>query len=97
MSGQQVVANCKTAWVLLKQVIRRNKVAKRLRHLGSVGVDQTVVHPVIGILEICSSRLREFVFVMRKTQVETSAVNVEVVTEGLGCHSAALDVPAWSA
>ena len=97
MSGQQVVANCKTAWVLLKQVIRRNKVAKRLRHLGSVGVDQTVVHPVIRILEICSSRLSEFVFVMRKTQVETSTVNVEVVTERLGCHGAALDVPAWSA
>ena len=79
MRGQQVVANGKPTRVLLEEVICRNKIAERLRHLGAIRIDETVVHPEVCIFEAGCSRLRKLIFVMRKTKIEATAVNVKVL------------------
>src|SRR5215472_6650039 len=41
--------------------------------------------------------LRDFVFVMRKGEVDPAGMNIEGIAEILHRHGGALDVPAWTA
>ena len=53
------------------------------------------MHPVFGQrLAVAAFALRDFVFVMRKDQVEPAAVNVERLAQDPAAHGRALDVPA---
>ncbi len=56
---------------------------------------QAVVHPVLRErLPVARFRLRDFVFVMWKEQIEPAAVNVERLPEVLHAHRRAFDMPA---
>ena len=42
------------------------------------------MHPEVCIFEAGCSRLRKLIFVMRKTKIEATAVNVKVLAEQVG-------------
>ncbi len=75
------------------------KLPMRLRHLLAFDLQEAVVHPVIRHhgRAVRAARLGEFVFVMRKDQVEPAAMDVEDVAEIGGAHRRAFDVPAGTA
>jgi hypothetical protein len=81
--------------VFLEDVAHGKEIAKRLRHLLLLDLDEGVVHPVIHEVPIARAfGLRDLVLVMRKLQVLAAAVEVEMAAEELGGHDRALDVPA---
>ena len=74
------------------------KVAERLRHLLVVDVDEAVVHPKIReLLTRCRARLRDLVFMVRELQIHAAGVDVEMLTQNLGRHHRAFDMPAGTA
>ena len=79
-----------------QQVADGDEVAERLRHLGVFELHEFIVQPVIRhrARAMHATRLREFVLVVRKDQVDAAAVNVEDIAEIGGAHRRALDVPA---
>src|SRR5690625_5340940 len=52
------------------------------------------VHPVTGERLACPARLGKFALVVREDQVQAAAMDGELVTQVLGAHDRALDVPA---
>ena len=66
-----------------EQVGRVHRVAERLRHLLAIHIDQAVVHPVPSEGITGRGRLGELVLVVRESQVEPTAVDVERVARRL--------------
>ena len=59
------------------------------------GLQQAVVQPVFGHrLAVGAFALRDFVFMVRKDQVQPSAVDVKSLAQQAAGHGRALDVPA---
>src|SRR5688500_4249814 len=82
---------------LRELLARREEVAERLRHLLVVDVEEAVVHPDLGELPAGGAAgLRDLVLVMRELEVESAAMDVEMIAELLRRHRGALDVPAGS-
>ena len=77
----------------------REEVAERLRHLLALELQEAVVHPdichAVGVKG--AAGLREFVLMVRKHQVDTATMNVELLAEVLPGHCRAFDVPAGTA
>ena len=62
---------------------------------GGGPLEQSVVQPVLGHrLAVAALALGDFVLVMRKDQVESTAVDVERLAQQAAAHRRALDVPA---
>ena len=81
----------------LENLTHGEEVAERLRHLLVVDAHKAVVHPVIDEgVTVRAFRLRDFVFVVRKLQVLSAAVNVELRAEQRTGHRRTFDVPARS-
>src|SRR5439155_17143622 len=78
----------------LDRIPKRHDVAERLRHLLAGQPEHPVVHPDPGKLAARTPRLRDLVLVVRKDEVEPSAVDLEHRAEELLRHRRALDVPA---
>ena len=76
------------------EVFGEHEVVQRLRHFLPVDGHQPVVHPVPRKRVAGRGRLRKFVLVVRKPQVEPATVNVELASEVPARHRRALDVPA---
>src|SRR3979490_903952 len=76
-----------------------DEIADRFRHLLTFDLQETVVHPVIRHHRgtVRATRLRQFILVMRKDEIETAAMNIEDIAEIGSTHRGALDVPAWAA
>ena len=71
------------------------EIAQRLGHLFVVHTHKTVVHPDAGQgLVIGAFGLRDFIFMVRKLQISTAAVNIKRFAEQLAGHGRALDMPA---
>src|SRR5579859_2897 len=84
--------------VLRQYFANRKEVIQRLRHLLIVDLYVAVVHPVIDEgLSGRSFALRNLVLVVRKLQVLTAAVNVEMLAEQRAAHRRAFDMPAGAA
>src|SRR6185437_16552205 len=62
-------------------------------------IDELVVHPVVRhrARAMRAARLRDFVLMVRKDQIDAAAMNVEDIAEIGGRHRGALDVPARTA
>ena len=83
---------------LLQHLADGEEVAQRLRHLFVVDVDEAVVHPHLGQRHAVGAfALGDFVFVVRKLQIGTAAVDVEGFAQQCAAHGRALDVPAGAA
>src|SRR5215831_20617321 len=98
MTREQEVAQYLGVAQPRQHLAQGEEVAERLRHLLLVDVDEAVVHPDIG--ELVAARaagLCDLVLVMRKLQIETAAVQVEMRAEERRRHRGALDVPAGAA
>ena len=78
-----------------EQVAYEHDVPQRLRHLGVVDVDETVVQPVTreGITAVRARALRNLVLVVRENQVVAAPVNIDRPPEMFSGHDRALDVP----
>ena len=81
----------------VKGLAQRDDVAERLGHLLADELQHPVVHPEARELAAGAARLRDLVLVVRKDQVEPSAVNLEDRAEELLRHRRALDVPPGAA
>ena len=70
------------------------EIAERLGHLFVVHAHEAIVHPQVHKLFAGRAlALGDFIFVMRKLQIEAAAVDVEMIAEAGGGHGRALDVP----
>src|SRR5687768_16026886 len=86
------------ASVLVKHISCSKEVAQGFGHLLVVDVEKSRMHPVIHERMIVRSlRLCDFVFVMRKLQIFTAAVYIEVRSKKRLAHHRTFDMPAWSA
>ena len=84
--------------VLVEQIEQVRDVADALGHLLALGVDdEAVVHPVVGEPLAERHRLGPLVLVVRETQVEATAVQVETLAEEVEAHHDAFGVPAGPA
>src|SRR6185437_3106582 len=75
------------------------KIPRRFGHLLAFDLQEAVVHPEIRHyrrLE-CAARLRNFVLMMRKHEIDTPTVDVEGFPEMFPRHRRAFDVPAGTA
>src|SRR6185312_16739120 len=84
---------------VVQQIPDRDKIAGRLCHLLAFDLQEAVVHPDVRHRgrAVRAARLRDFVFVVRKDQVEAAAMDVEDIAEIGRAHRRALDMPAWPA
>ncbi len=83
----------------LQQRIDADHVSQRFGHLLRFHVDQAVVHPIADEWRLARIRfrLRNFVFVVRKHQIQAAAVEVDVISQVFEGHGRALDVPSRAA
>ena len=67
----------------IQQIPDGDKIAGRLRHLVALDLQEAVVHPVVRHRgrAVRAARLRDLVFMVRKDQVETAAMDIEDVAE----------------
>ena len=79
---------------LVQYLLERLDAAERLRHLLAGQAQEAVVHPDMGELLTCGTRLRQLVLMMRENQIEPTAVDLEGRPEQRGGHRRAFDVPA---
>src|SRR5260364_146725 len=71
------------------------KVAERFRHFFIADVHMAVMHPVMNKgLPGCAFALCNFIFMMRKLQIQTAAVNIKAFAEQRGAHRRAFNMPA---
>src|SRR5690606_33017887 len=79
--------------------IDADHVSQRFGHLLRFHVDQAVVHPIADEWRLARIRfrLRNFVFVVRKHQIQAAAVEVDVISQVFEGHGRALDVPSRAA
>src|SRR5262249_30647455 len=82
----------------LQQLPDPDEVAERLRHLLALDLQEAIVHPDARHLRAveCAAGLRDLVLVMRKHEIDTAAMDVELFAEMLPGHRRAFDVPARS-
>ena len=81
--------------VVLQHVANGEEIAQRLGHLLVVDVEKAVVQPVIDKrLTGGPFALRDLVFMMRELQIESAAVDVEMLAQQRATHGRALNVPA---
>src|SRR4051794_14778782 len=68
-----------------QQFADRYKIPDRLGHLLAFDLQEAVMHPIIshhaGMK--CAARLRDFVLVMRKDEIDAAAMDVEALAEML--------------
>ncbi len=69
--------------VSLQQLVDRHEISERLRHLLAFDLQEAVVHPVIRHHRRVegAARLGDFVFVVRKHEIDAAAVDVEGLAE----------------
>ena len=79
------------------ELAREDGIADRFRHLLPVDRHQPVVHPMSRERVTRGRRLRQFVLVVRKSQVEPAPVDVELLAEIARRHRRAFDVPSRAA
>jgi hypothetical protein len=85
VAGQEVDEH-RLAAPALEYVRQRRDVPDRLRHLLARQLEQTVVHPDTRELAPGSLRLRTFVLVMRKHEVEAAEMDLELRAKELLRH-----------
>ena len=89
--GQQLVLPA-------KQLRQGDKVPEGLAHLLSANSNHVVVHPIMHALGAAGGHiLGNFALVVREHEVHAAAVNVEFLSQILGAHHRALQVPAREA
>ncbi len=75
-----------------------DEVPEGLAHLLPVDGDHIVMHPVMDALRAAGSHiLGDFAFVVREHEVHAAAMDVELLSQVLGAHHRALQVPAGEA
>ena len=80
--------------VAREELLQGDKVARTLRHLLAIHRDHIVVHPVLDHrFSLRSDRLCYLALVMRESQVQSTAMNVEVSAQVLTSHGGTLAVP----
>src|SRR3954449_2969754 len=79
-----------------EQLVNRDEVAERFRHLLALDLQEAVMHPVVrhALPVEGAAGLRDLVLVMRKYEIDAAAMDVEVLAEMLPGHGRALDMPA---
>src|SRR5438874_13147224 len=78
----------------LNEVVDGDGIARRLRHLHSVGEEMLAVHPVRHRrVTVRALRLRDLVLVMGKDVVHPTGVEIETLPEVSRAHRRTLDVP----
>src|SRR5690348_15673448 len=84
---------------VLEQLADRYEVAETFRHLLAFDLQKPVMHPVVrhNIGVECTTRLRDFVLVMRKYKIDAAAMNIEGLAQMLPRHCGTFDVPPWAA
>ena len=96
--GTQHQAAYGLAVVSLEHLSDGEEVAKRLGHLLVVDVEEAVVQPVAHKRPASGPfTLGDLVLVMRKLQVQSPAVDVEVLAQEGAAHGRALDMPPGAA
>ena len=79
----------------LQDLLDREEVAERLRHLLVVDAHERVMHPVTDERQPGGALgLRDLVLVMRENEVLAAAMEIERLAEVLDAHRRALEVPA---
>ena len=82
--------------IACEELLKSDKVAKRLAHLLSVDGNHVVVHPILHHrVALTSHSLRYLALMMGEHKVHTTSMNVEVIAEILASHGSALAVPSW--
>ena len=80
--------------VLLEHFTDGEEIAQRLGHLLVVHAHKAVMHPVIDVTALMRALgLRNLVLMMRKLQVGTAAVHIEMLAQQFGTHSRTFDMP----
>ena len=97
--GLQHIETKHFARPIRQQLVDRDEIAGRFRHLLAFDLQEAVVHPVIRHhgRTVGAARLCDLVFVVREDQIEAAAMDVEDIAEIGGAHRRALDMPARAA
>ena len=82
-----------------KQFANRDKVALGLRHFLAFDLEMAIVDPIIRHHRRVegATRLRDFVLMVRKDEIDAAAVDVEYLAEIIPPHGRTFDVPAGAA
>ena len=81
--------------VFFRDLTYGEEIAQGFGHLAVVDVQESIVHPVfckrlvIGCLGLC-----DLIFMMRKDQILSAGMNIDLFAEITFAHDGALDVPA---
>ena len=77
----------------------RHEIPQALRHFFAFDLEMAVVHPDIRHQRLMkrAARLRDFVFMVRKDEIDAAAVDIENLAEMAPRHRRAFDVPARTA
>src|SRR3990167_2700879 len=80
--------------VLLQHLTDGEEVAQGLGHLLAIDGDHPAVQPRLGV-RLTGGRLAlgDLVFVVRKLQIVTAAVDIKRIPQAAGGHHRALDMP----
>src|ERR1700740_3446484 len=76
-----------------------DEISQAFGHFFAFDLEMAIMHPKIGHLLVAEScaALRNLIFVMRKDEVDASAMNVKSFAKMLPAHRRAFDMPARAA
>src|SRR6266480_4703752 len=95
MSEQALIAKGERVDIELDELVDRDRIARRFRHLHAVGEEVLAMDPVRDRrVAVRALGLRDLVLVMRKDVVHTARVQIETLAKVFGAHRGTLDVPA---
>src|SRR5882724_11318085 len=96
MGGHQVIAKGSGAHADGREVIQARRQAGGLRNLRALHREPRAVHPILDPRSNIERMLGlgDFVAVMHRDVIDTSGVDLELITQVLAGHRAALDMPA---
>ena len=81
-----------------EKLVESDEIAQRFAHLLSGDGNHVVVHPVAHrSLAVCRHRLCDFRLMVRELQVETAAVDIELLAKVFATHCGAFHVPSREA
>ena len=80
--------------VLIADLADRTEVSKRLAHLTVIYIQKCIVQPVFcKFLSICSLALGNLIFMVRKYQILSACMDVNLLAQILLRHLGTLNVP----
>ena len=83
--------------ILFKDILHKEEVVERLAHLFRINGNKSIVQPVIYEMAACASfGLGNFIFMVRENKIGSAAMEINGISQVMGRHGRAFNMPAWS-